>query len=77
LKAKKVRLKRLKLKLPTAMSRDVQLLKMEISALEAQIEALDSHQQALKILANSTSYGIFVEMIVGGFDPSSTVRFAK
>jgi len=32
------------------------------------VSALDSDQQALKILANSTSYGIFVELIVGGFD---------
>ena len=31
-------------------------------------EALNSDQQALKILANSTSYGIFVEMIVGDLD---------
>ena len=36
------------------------------SALNA--EALDSEQQALKILANSTSYGIFVEMNVGELD---------
>ncbi len=36
------------------------------SALDA--EALNSDQQALKILANSTSYGIFVEMIVGEVD---------
>ena len=36
------------------------------SALDA--EALNSDQQALKILANSTSYGIFVEMIVGDLD---------
>jgi hypothetical protein len=27
--------------------------------------ALNSDQQALKIVANSTSYGIFIEMIVG------------
>ena len=31
-------------------------------------EALNSDQQALKILANSTSYGIFVEMIVRDLD---------
>ena len=31
-------------------------------------EALKSDQQALKILANSTSYGIFIEIIVGGLD---------
>ena len=36
------------------------------SALNA--EALDSEQQALKILANSTSYGIFVELNVGDLD---------
>ena len=36
------------------------------SALNA--EALDSEQQALKILANSTSYGIFVELIVADLD---------
>src|SRR5208283_2644328 len=36
------------------------------SALDA--EALNSDQQALKILANSTSYGIFVEIIVGDLD---------
>ena len=36
------------------------------SALHA--EALDSEQQALKILANSTSYGIFVEIIVADLD---------
>jgi hypothetical protein len=29
-----------------------------------QKEALDAEQQALKILANATSYGIFVELIV-------------
>ena len=73
LKAKKLRWKPLKLKLSTAKSDDAQLLQMEISALEAQIEALDSQQQALKILANSTSYGIFVEMIVGGFDAAQTL----
>jgi DNA polymerase family B len=31
-------------------------------------DALDSEQQALKILANSTSYGIFVEINVADFD---------
>ena len=31
-------------------------------------DALDSEQQALKILANSTSYGIFVEMNVANLD---------
>ncbi len=36
------------------------------SALNA--EALDSEQQALKILANSTSYGIFVELNVADLD---------
>ena len=41
-----------KLKNTTALSRD----------------ALDSEQQALKILANSTSYGIFVEINVADFD---------
>ena len=38
------------------------------SALHA--EALDSEQQALKILANSTSYGIFVEINVADLDAS-------
>ena len=33
-------------------------------------EALESDQQSLKILANSTSYGIFVEIIVGDLDAS-------
>jgi len=33
-------------------------------------DALDSEQQALKILTNSTSYGIFVEMIVADLDAS-------
>lgn len=33
-------------------------------------EALESDQQALKILANSTSYGIFVEIIVGALEAS-------
>ena len=33
-------------------------------------EALESDQQSLKILANSTSYGIFVEIIVGDLDGS-------
>jgi hypothetical protein len=36
------------------------------SALNA--EALDSEQQALKILANSTSYGIFVELNIADLD---------
>ncbi len=43
---------RAKLKTSTALNRD----------------ALDSEQQALKILANSTSYGIFVEINVADFD---------
>jgi hypothetical protein len=33
-------------------------------------DALDSEQQALEILTNSTSYGIFVEMIVTNVDAS-------
>ncbi len=33
-------------------------------------DALESEQQALKILTNSTSYGIFVEMIVANVDAS-------
>jgi hypothetical protein len=36
----------------------------EEQALTAQADAFDSDQQALKILANSTSYGIFVEFMV-------------
>jgi hypothetical protein len=44
------------------------------SPLEA--DALNSDQQALKILANSTSYGIFVEMIVGELDaPEKLICF--
>ena len=35
-------------------------------------DALDSEQQALKILANSTSYGIFVEINVADFDDPKT-----
>ena len=41
------------------------------SALNA--EALDSEQQALKILANSTSYGIFVEINVADLDAPETL----
>jgi hypothetical protein len=40
-------------------------------------EALDSQQQALKILANSTSYGIFVEINVEELtEPASALRYA-
>jgi DNA polymerase family B len=35
-------------------------------------EALDAEQQALKILANATSYGIFVELIVEDLDKKET-----
>jgi hypothetical protein len=41
------------------------------SALDA--EALDSDQLALKILANSTSYGIFVEFIVAALDSKANL----
>jgi hypothetical protein len=41
------------------------------SALDA--EALNSDQLALKILANSTSYGIFVEFIVAALDAPETL----
>ena len=34
--------------------------------------ALDSQQQALKILANATSYGIFVELIVEELDATES-----
>jgi hypothetical protein len=40
-------------------------------------DALDSQQQALKILANSTSYGIFVEINVEELaEPATALRFA-
>jgi hypothetical protein len=42
------------------------------SALDA--EALNSDQQSVKILANSTSYGIFVEMIVRDLDGPEKMR---
>jgi DNA polymerase elongation subunit (family B) len=69
LKALKAKLKALKRRLlENAEAEEAEALKREIGALEAQKEALDSDQQALKILANSTSYGIFVEMIVAELD---------
>lgn len=45
------------------------MVKVRMRAAEGQEkEELDAEQQALKILANSTSYGIFVEMNVGDLD---------
>jgi hypothetical protein len=38
----------------------------------AEKDALDAEQQALKILANATSYGIFVELIVEDLDKKET-----
>ena len=56
------------IKLDIASGVDSDALQFEKEALSAQADTLDSDQQALKILANSTSYGIFVEMIVGHLD---------
>jgi hypothetical protein len=45
------------------------MVKVRMRAAEGQEkEELDAEQQALKILANSTSYGIFVEVNVGDLD---------
>jgi hypothetical protein len=38
----------------------------------AEKEAFDAEQQALKILANATSYGIFVELIIEDLDKNET-----
>jgi hypothetical protein len=42
------------------------------NASEVEREALDAEQQALKSLANATSYGIFVELIVEDLDKKET-----
>jgi hypothetical protein len=68
LKAIKKRLKAVCKKLEIASGAEADALQSEMEALSAQADALDSDQQALKILANSTSYGIFVEMIVSALD---------
>jgi hypothetical protein len=46
----------------------------EIDALDAEIEVLDAEQKALKIVANATSYGIFVELIVEDLNKKESRR---
>jgi hypothetical protein len=54
--------------LKLASDAEADALQFEQETLSAKARALDSDQLALKILANSTSYGIFVEIIVGELD---------
>src|SRR5208282_4746786 len=68
LKAIKKRLREVVKKLEIASGAEADALQFEKEALSAHADGLNSDQQALKILANSTSYGIFVEMIVGELD---------
>ncbi len=68
LKAIKKRLREVIKKLDIASGAEADALQFEKVALSTQADGLNSDQQALKILANSTSYGIFVEMIVGELD---------
>ena len=68
LKGIKKRLKAIRQQLEFATGADEEALLCEQGRLSAKAETLDSDQQALKILANSTSYGIFVEIIVGDLD---------
>jgi hypothetical protein len=68
LKPIKKRLKAIARQLKIASGAEADRLKCEQETLGAKEQPLDSDQQALKILANSTSYGIFVEMIVAELD---------
>ena len=68
LKVIKKRLKAVCKKLEIASDAETDGLQSEKEWLSVQADALDSDQLALKILANSTSYGIFVEIIVGDLD---------
>ena len=68
LKGIKKRQKAIARQLRIASGAEADALKCEQETLSTKAEALDSDQQALKILANSTSYGIFVEMIVAELD---------
>jgi hypothetical protein len=68
LKTIKKKLKAVCKKLEIASDAEVDALQSEKETLSAEATALDSDQLALKILANSTSYGIFVEIIVGDLD---------
>jgi hypothetical protein len=68
LKAIKKRLKAVREGLAIALGAEADGLPPEEQALTAQADAFDSDQQALKILANSTSCGIFVEFIVAALE---------
>ena len=68
LKATKKRLQAVREGLAIALGAEADARRSEEQALTAQADALDSDQLALKILANSTSYGIFVELIVADLD---------
>ena len=68
LKPIRKRLKAISRQLKSASGAEADALKFERGTLGAKEQPLDSDQQALKILANSTSYGIFVEMIVAELD---------
>jgi hypothetical protein len=68
LKPIKKRLKAISKQLKIASGAEAEWLKRERERLGAKEQPLDSDQQALKILANSTSYGIFVEIIVAELD---------
>ena len=68
LKRIRKRLKAIREQLEFVTGADEEALRCEQERLSAKAETLDSDQQALKILANSTSYGIFVEIIVGDLD---------
>jgi hypothetical protein len=49
-----------------------QIKKRMRQAIGSEVAVYDTEQQALKILANATSYGIFVEFVVDELDPSET-----
>jgi hypothetical protein len=49
-----------------------QIKKRMKQAIGSKVAVYDTEQQALKILANATSYGIFVEFVVDELDPSET-----
>jgi hypothetical protein len=68
LKAIKKRLKAIAKQLKIVSGAEADALRREQETLTAKAQAPDSDQLALKILANSTSYGIFVEVIVGELD---------